>query len=512
MTHPMNARGTGNDLSSSTPQGTPQATGPAAPSDPHRPRYHFGPPPSWINDPKPFFWNGVYHVYFQYCPGIPYSGNKHWGHAISRDLAHWEELPIALTPTPGGPDADGCWTGCVLEDGGKFHILYTAIPHLTRPHFAQVQCLATSDDLVTWQKYAANPVIAASQQPAGFGDTFRDPQAWREDDGWYCIIGGNKPEGDDQFKNGAPFLYRSQDLVHWEYLHPLYVGPAARDECPDFFPLDGRVATAHSPGAHPVDGQWLPAGGGRKWVLLSSRRETAWAVGEYAGHRFTPELTGTVDDRHYYAAKTTLDDRGRRVLFSWVREDRSREAAARPGDGPPAAGWSGAFALPRVLSILPDGTLGQEPVPELEALRGAHHGYAPVTLGSRKEEVTLDVPGGDCVEVIARFAPNDARQFGLAVQGTDEILYDREAQTLAGRPLALATGEPLTVRVYVDRSVIEVFAHGRVCKTIRTYHQPGDNLDHIRLIARGGAVSVESLDVWQMGSFEGAHIDRRSAR
>jgi beta-fructofuranosidase len=460
------------------PDTPPPAT--AAVNDPHRPRYHFVPPPSWINDPKPFCWDGVYHVFFQYCPGVPYSGLKHWGHAISRDLTHWQELPVALSPTLGGPDAQGCWTGCVLEHDGRFHILYTGIPHLTRSHFDQVQCLATSTDLVTWEKYAGNPVIPAAQKPAGFGDTFRDPQAWREDDVWYCVIGGNKPEGDDQFANGAPFLYRSRNLVNWEYLHPLYVGPAARDECPDFFPLDGPH--------------------GRKWVLLSSRRETAWAIGDYSDHRFTPERTGTVDDKLYYAAKTALDGKGRRILFGWVREDRPREAYT-------AAGWSGTFALPRVLSILPDGTLGQEPASELEGLRGAHLvGGARFTLGGPDDEITLEVPGGDCIEVIARFAPEGAQAFGLAVQGADEILYDRSTQTLAGRPLALAPDEPLTVRVFVDRSVIEVFAHGRVAKTIRTYHQPGDNLDQIRLIARGGTATVESLDVWEMGSFEGENV------
>ena len=119
-----------------------------------------------------------------------------------------------------------------------------------------------------------------------------------------------------------------------------------------------------------------------------------------------------------------------------------------------------------------------------------------------QNDVALDVPGGDGIELILTFAPSAAATFGLAVQGTDEILYDRAAQTLAGRPLSLARDEPLTIRVFVDRSVIEVFAHGRACKTIRTYHQPADTLNQIRLIARGAPATVKCLDVWQMGSFE----------
>ena len=450
---------------------------PTAGGDPHRPRYHFLPPqPCWINDPKPFYWDGVYHDFFQYCPGIAYSGVKHWGHAVSRDLAHWDELPVALSPTPGGPDQDGCWTGCVVRDEAheRFAILYTGIPRLERPAPLQVQCLATSTDLVHWEKYPGNPVIPMEQKPAGYGHTFRDPQAWWEDGGWSCIVGGNRPAGDDEFATGAPFLYRSQDLVTWEYQHPLYEGPEAKDECPDFFPLDGP--------------------NGRRWVLLSSRGVTAWAIGRYEGRHFTPEAQGSVDGPLYYAAKTLLDSQGRRILFGWIREDRPREAQME-------SGWSGAISLPRVLSLLPDGTIGQAPAPELERLRGEHLALGSLDLGPGREETTFDVAGGDCIEVAARFAPGaTAQRYGLVVQGSDEVLYDPVAQTLAGQPLALAPDEPLDLRVYVDRSVIEVFANGRVCRTLRSYHQPGDALTTLRLVARGGGARVETLDVWRLGA------------
>ena len=106
--------------------------------------------------------------------------------------------------------------------------------------------------------------------------------------------------------------------------------------------------------------------------------------------------------------------------------------------------------------------------------------------------------GGDRIEVLARFAPGTARQVGLAVQSTDNSL-SREAGTLAGRALALGPDEPLTLRVFVDRSVIEVFANGRVCKTLRSYHEPGDEVDRVRLFARDGRATVNSLRIWEMG-------------
>ena len=88
-------------------------------ADPHRPRYHFLPPAHWMNDPNGLIqWQGAYHLFYQYSPDGVGSGIKHWGHARSADLVHWEHLPIALSPTPGGPDKDGCWSGCAVDDGG----------------------------------------------------------------------------------------------------------------------------------------------------------------------------------------------------------------------------------------------------------------------------------------------------------------------------------------------------------------------------------------------------------
>src|SRR5204862_7143970 len=102
------------------------------------------------------------------------------------------------------------------------------------------------------------------------------------------------------------------------------------------------------------------------------------AIGRYEDQHFLPEATGTVDDTHYYAAKTALDGQGRRILFGWIREARPREAYV-------AAGWSGAIALPRVLTLLPDGSLGQTPAPELTALRRGHRGLGVYHLDGQHD-------------------------------------------------------------------------------------------------------------------------------
>lgn len=317
------------------------------------------------------------------------------------------------------------------------------------------------------QTHAGNPAIGPDQKPPGYGHTFRDPCAWYEDGAWYCVIGGNKPAGGDEFAEGVAFLYRSTDLISWEYLHPLYEGPAIRDECPDFFPLEAPGGPSR-----------------RRWVLLSSRRETGWAVGSYVDHRFEPERTGTLDDGLCYAAKTLLDDRGRRIVFGWIREDRPEAAYAK-------AGWSGLISLPRVLTLRADGTVGCEPPPELAALRtGTPTTVGPTTITAG---ASLSVPTGDQAEIRLRVEPGDGVEVGL---GPATLTYDRADGTFGGRPLTLADEEALTVTIYIDHSVVEIFANGRMAKTLRLYG--ADRPTELVVRATRGDVRLNSATVYRL--------------
>ena len=182
--------------------------------DPHRPQYHFLPKANWVNDPNgPIFWKGYHHLFYQYSSTIYPQGPKWWGHARSKDMVYWEHLPMALAPTPGGPDKDGCWSGSAFINNGVPTLVYTGV-------FPQVQCLATSDDdMTTWKKFSGNPVVGAP--PAGLAVTgFRDPSIWREGDSWLMTVGSGF-----QGQGGAVLLYGSKDLAHWDYLHPLCSAP-----------------------------------------------------------------------------------------------------------------------------------------------------------------------------------------------------------------------------------------------------------------------------------------------
>jgi len=160
----------------------------ACAADPRRPIFHVMPKGRFMNDPNgPVYFNGEYHVFYQHLPFFGderHDGRPYWGHAVSPDLVHWEQLPIALAPGPEPYDSGACASGgCVVRDG---------VPTIVYTGFAgkQVQCLAMSDDNGrTWRKYEGNPVVAAPPDIENLADGFRDPVVWQEDDEWRMLVG-----------------------------------------------------------------------------------------------------------------------------------------------------------------------------------------------------------------------------------------------------------------------------------------------------------------------------------
>lgn len=463
-------------------------------SDPHRPAYHFLPEANWLNDPNGLIqWQGRYHLFYQYNPNGAFHGTVHWGHAVSTDLVQWEHLPIALEPSPDGPDQDGCFSGCAVDNNGVATLIYTGVRGE-----AQLACVATStDDLLrTWEKYAGNPVIAAP--PADLElVAYRDHSVWKEGDTWYQVIGAGI-----QNVGGTALLYRSPDLLTWEYLHPILVGdrnatePIATGEmweCPTLFILDNKHVLIVS--------VWT------NHQLINS----SYFVGDFDNQRFTPQHQAIVDNgASFYAPQTMLDDQGRRLMWGWLQEQRST-AIQR------AAGWSGAMSLPRVLSVLPDGRLAQAPVPELQKLRRNHQQQTQLNVPA---EAGLPLPEiqGDCLEIILELEQNQAESAGLAVRcspdGSEQTLitYDwKSGQLVINREHSSLDPEipndrrsavcppdsqgKIKLHVFLDRSIIEVFVNDEVAMASRIYPTRADSLG-VRLVATGGEAQVKSMDVW----------------
>jgi beta-fructofuranosidase len=439
------------------------------PADRHRPRFHFT-LNNWMNDIIPFIHNGETHIYFDYNPReARWTQHSSWGHARSRDLARWEELPVAFAPQKSGADAGGCWTGCIVEHEGKFWAFYTGISEASGGH--QTQCLAWSDDLIHWTQYEGNPILAAP--PAGFGECWRDPQVWKDGDTWQMIIGSEVVDGDGP----AVLLYHSDDGLEWSYSHPLWVGEPDREEfdaeCPDFFELDGQH------------------------VLLSSRNRQHWRTGQYLHNLFIEERKGICDasnDDSFYAAKSAVDENGRRLLWGWIREKRPDEANMQ-------AGWASVISLPRVLSVLPDGILAQAPAPELEILRGEKQQWHNLEIAPQSTFVLPDVQS-DAYELRLRVAVQDTHEFGVRLrcteQGNDgiDIVYDAQSKYFGAVPLQLQQNQ-LELRIWVDASVIEAFANNQTVQTKRFYPESEDSL-HLAFWTRGGTATIQALEFWPL--------------
>ena len=427
-------------------------------SDPLRPQFHLMPARNWMNDPNgPIFWRGLYHMFFQYNPNAAVWGDMHWNHAVSEDMIHWRHLPIALAPTPGWADADGCFTGSAIDDQGTATIIYTGVQETSADRatsrdinhkFRETQCLATSTDpnLLSWTK-AKDPILQPPDDARLTG--FRDPFLWRDDRAgvWYLGIGSGLSR-----VGGRVLLYRSKDLRGWEYLHPLASGPwreiehvdpvAAGEmwECPDFFAL------------------------GDKHVLLySTAGQVMWEVGELDPKElvFHAQKRGVLDHGAYYAQKTQLDAKGNRILWGWIPE-------RRPGSELIAAGWAGCMALPRTLSIGEDGALATSFSPQVDLLREQRRvGAAPVTA-------IEDVRGEfswTCGQGPANFVIEDDTGPWLT------IAVAAATVTVNGQKMEISgAGRSIGFRLILDASVAELLCDGRHSITTRIYRQPNGPL------------------------------------
>ena len=455
---------------------------------PNKPTYHLTAPANWLNDPNGLVhWNGRYHLFYQYNPGGAYHGSIHWGHATSADLVTWRDEPVALSPDPDGPDRDGCWSGCTVVADGEPILLYTGGRGRD-----QLPCRATTDDvdLRTWRKDPANPVIAETPTDPPLLETddwateFRDHCVWEADGTWYHLVGSGVAG-----VGGTVLLYKSTDpeLRDWEYRGPVLTGDGGHGvvwECPELLRFN-------------------------EWDLLHVSNGDH--VDYFVGHldtdtpRFEVVDSGRLDHGDFYAPQSTEAPDGRVLTWGWLPEERG---APEQWD----AGWSGAMSLPREVWVDHDGRLHQRPAEELAALRGAHE-----SLSGPLDESWTDLDlSGQALELDLTVALDDADGVELGVlEAADgegravvrwedrELRIDRAAasegpvSSVEPQWLHLPADGTLTLRVFVDHSVVEVFAGDGACLTSRVY--PGEARDGVSIRALGGRATVD-LDAWRVAS------------
>ena len=487
-------------------------------ADPHRPGYHFVTPEGRCGpfDPNAaIFWKGRYHLMY-----IIQTAKGHcWGHVSSRDLVHWHQHKPSLEPGQGDK---GIFSGGIfLDKNGVPTITYWGLGMGK----SRGICIATSTDknLDNWTKNPNNPVIPST----GFGYAAHnvgkagepiygtaDPSAIWIKDGRYYVLTGNLLVLNEFGRKGKQakhlgdtlYLFSSDDMVKWKYMHQFYKPDRkwTRDSednmCPEFFPLP----------ASPEGG----AGSGRHMILcISHNLGCRYYIGKYENDRFTPELHERMTwvDQMLFAPETFADASGRRIMWAWIFDGRSGRTRNE-------SGWSGTMSLPRVLWLGKDNTLRMRPAKELASLR-----YNAKKLADQavKGDSELDLKGvsGNSIELSLDIAGGGAKQFGVKVccspDGKEQTLiyYDAADKKLKvdtrksslgegpkkieAAPFELKADEPLKLRIFVDKSVVEVFANDRQAIARRIY--PSDKKSTaVKLFANGGAIKASSVEAWDM--------------
>ena len=449
---------------------------PQAESDPTRPVYHFRPPAQWMNDIcGAIYYRGYYHAFYQYNP---FSGdiwgedNSLWAHARSKDLVYWEDLPWAVLPMKHQGERR-CNSGCVTLDGhGTPTIFYTFVPN--RGKRQQWGLKPLDDDLIKWQRVSSTPLMAAGQRgiPAGINGGWSDPFVFKSDGRSFVT-----------FKSCDGLVCEAKDktLTQWEYAGRL---AGVSGECPNFFPLHD------------------------KWVLIRSTHPISYVVGDFDAQTISFKASGSAGTMDYgfgknppqdrswtrglYGTNAFVDKDGRRILLGWICGFK------------PKRGWNGCMSLPRVLTLDNEQRLIQSPAPELKKLRATH--YAVQALNLNNEEKRLNAIAGDRMEILAEFAAGNAEAFGLKVRQSQDgkqavtLRYTSGNLNVAGTdvPVKLVSGR-LTLRVFIDKSVLEVFINKGVTSVTRVDY-PGVHDLGVSVFAEQGNVTLKSLDAWEMTS------------
>ncbi len=444
----------------------------------YRPQFHYSAPRGFLADPEmTVYYAGEYHLGYLGCDTVEQRAPVHWGHAVSTDLLHWRELPVAVGPDPG--DDNGPWSGGAVVDSRNTSGLQAGpekllVAFYTKPHSGI--CLAYSNDRGrTWQKYAGNPVLSISV--TGSWDD-RDPAVfWHEPTKrWVMLL--------TESGLARMSFYGSTDLKKWERLSSL---EALRVDCPDIFEL-------------PTDGNPLI----RKWVLWASffRPWTGrYSIGNFDGTRYIREDEIRRPDwgRNSFAARTWSGaPEGRVIQIAWLWHTLTSQEGRLPG-----MPFSQQMGIPCELSLrtFPDGIrLCRWPVREVESLRTRSDGLTNVVLASGQSRAIANVPSG-LVDIEAEFELQDAAEFGLRVRG-EEVAYNVLDCLLKVRgdsgPLEPVKNR-VSLRLLVDRMSLEIFGNGGRFSMSNYFTPPQDNTG-IEAYAVQGSVRLVSIKVHELRS------------
>ena len=450
-----------------------------------------------MNDPNGLvYFKGEYHLFYQYNPTSTVWGPMHWGHALSRDLVHWQHLPIALHPDEQGMIFSGSAVVDWKNTAGFGRQALIAIFTYHKDRIETENLAYSTDQGRTWTKYAGNPILSNP----GLAD-FRDPKVFWHENHWVMVLAAGK----------VILLYISTDLKHWDPSGSFADGYASSDgmwETPDLFPLN-------------VDG------GEIQWVLtvgigngVGSRSGTQYFIGDFDGKQFTAEhledlIIWADYGTDYYAAQSWSDEPDyRRLMLGWMNNWQYALLV-------PTSSWRGSFSLVRELALKRTERgirLLQKPIAELQSLRREHiHWHQEVI---RPDANLLAGIRGDSLEIVAEFEINEDRGlFGFRVRvGKGEytiigfnplqkkVFVDRSHSGQSNfcngfANVQMADFYPsngvVHLHIFVDRASAEVFCgDGEVVFSVNIF--PSEESQGVELFAEGCTIMLKSLDIYHL--------------
>jgi beta-fructofuranosidase len=482
--------------------------------DPYRPIYHFGSPESRLGDPNGLcFWQGRWHIFYQ---GFPAEDRRqHWGHAVSDDLIHWKDLPYAIYP---GPEQK-VYSGSTLVEDNRVIAMY----HGT----GEGNMIAISSDplLLNWKKISGSAVIP-SRSSTGFPLPYSvfDPCIWKRDSVYYSLSGGKRSIAGGMTA-GAAYLFRSRDLIKWEFMHQFVEG--------DRFSLTGDDFA--SPYFWPI---------GNRYILyfFSHMSRGQFLLGDYDTAENKFNVTQGSGHSGIGPPTATPDGNGGVIVM---------------------ANLGGYFTIPRRVTLLNNSEVHQEPAGDLASLHFDPEHLENIKLPANKEVVFKNIKG-NTTEISAEFDMKNSQMIemnvlrspkneeytriivykekdfnykGLNYISTSEsasmpadlvpLFTDKKIQPQPARalsysiisvetenassapdarfaaplslPFLLNPGETLKLRVFIDKSIVEVFVNGRqaLCISVRPSRKESIG---VSVKSRGGDAELMSIDSWQMHS------------
>ena len=440
--------------------------------------YHIQPLTGLLNDPNGFsFYNGEYHLFYQWFPRGPVHGLKYWYHTSSKDLVNWEEHGIGINPGDWF-DSHGAFSGSGIVHDNKLHLLYTGNTRDENWIRTPYQCLAIMDDKNRVKKHS-EPII--NGVPEGYTDHFRDPKVFKKGNEFYAVIGAQNTD-----LKGRVVYYKSKDLINWEFVNE--VNTSLKDfgfmwECPDYIELDNKGILIFSP-------QGLEKSGDKYANIYQSGYIVGKPIDLSSGEFNHGEFIELDNGFDFYAPQTTEDLNGRRILVGWM----GLPEIEYPTD---KNGWAHCLTLPRELTLV-NNKLIQKPVKELEELR-ENHRYIESMIND--EERSFDGFDGERYKLICTFKDFSEGKVGIKLRVSEDeetVVYydvDNKKFTLdrskSGEVFATEWGttrstsldcKELSLQIFVDSSSVEIFVNGgeRVF-TSRIF--PSENSTGIRFLS-----------------------------